>query len=751
MEYDDIDTVRKCMELLPASACSYEEWLHVGMVLYDLLGETGCPEWENWSMNDSRYHEGECYRKWMGFGRNADKVSVGTIVKYVKDHGLWESVPRQEIPEDAELLDWGDAIPDYGSKDEPKVVRAEYIVPVSIKTPNDEWDQLSQMRDYLSAVFGEEDRVSYCVKAFEYARKDGSKSWRPVNAGNSSRTAGELIAELDRLAAKGEKHDVGAVIGDYNEQAGVWVRVNGVSSSDGTDASVSSFVNCLVECDSKTPEEQLAIIRKLNLPCAAIVHSGGKSIHAIVRVDAKTEREYQKRVDRLFQECEKAGLPLDRQNRNPSRYSRLPGVLRGGRKQFLIDVNCGAQSWEAWVDWLQEQTDDLPEIIGADTFIDNPPALADELIAGILRKGHKMLISGPSKAGKSFLLLELGCAIANGSKWLGLQCLKGICLYVNLEVQDESNENRISVLWKACGWPSTTQRNLQVWNLRGKSLTLEKMAPMVIRRAKGIEGLAAIIIDPIYKVMTGDENKASDMARFCNFFDAIAAQCHCAVIYCHHHSKGSQGDKKSQDRASGSGVFARDPDALLDMIELDVDDQRRKTVVERMLCDRMAALLDGTASDWRNMIPQDEALRVGSMEAFMASVGEDASKVREEVELSMSKASAWRIDGILREFPPMKPINLWFVWPVHKVDESGILDDVMVDGQTKPKGPYVSKKDKLDAQIAELMMEMDRENGKADVAVIAKRMNLAPKVVYRLARASHEIKIDNGKMERIKQ
>ena len=144
-------------------------------------------------------------------------------------------------------------------------------------------------------------------------------------------------------------------------------------------------------------------------------YSGGKSIHAVVKVEAPTEKEYQRRVDRLFRECEKAGLTLDRQNRNPSRYSRLPGVLRGKGRQFLIDTNCGAESWEAWIDWLEEQTDDLPEIVSAADFIDSPPPLADELIAGILRKGHKMLVTGPSKAGKSYLLLELAIAIAEGT------------------------------------------------------------------------------------------------------------------------------------------------------------------------------------------------------------------------------------------------------------------------------------------------------------------------------------------------
>ena len=44
-------------------------------------------------------------------------------------------------------------------------------------------------------------------------------------------------------------------------------------------------------------------------------------------------------------------------------------------------------------------------------------------------------------------------------------------------------------------------------------------------------------------------------------------------VYCHHHSKGAQGMKKAMDRASGSGVFARDPDAQLDIIELEMTEE----------------------------------------------------------------------------------------------------------------------------------------------------------------------------------
>ncbi|WP_311845965.1 AAA family ATPase [Paenibacillus larvae] len=50
------------------------------------------------------------------------------------------------------------------------------------------------------------------------------------------------------------------------------------------------------------------------------------------------------------------------------------------------------------------------------------PVLAPPLIEGVLRQGHKMLMAGPSKAGKSFALIELSIAIAEGGKWMGWPC-----------------------------------------------------------------------------------------------------------------------------------------------------------------------------------------------------------------------------------------------------------------------------------------------------------------------------------------
>jgi hypothetical protein len=43
--------------------------------------------------------------------------------------------------------------------------------------------------------------------------------------------------------------------------------------------------------------------------------------------------------------------------------------------------------------------------------------------------------------------------------------------------------------------------------------------------------------------------------------------------------------------------------------------------------------------------------------------------------------TAWRIEGTLREFPKFDPVNLWFTYPTHRVDDSGVLADVEANGE----------------------------------------------------------------------
>ncbi|MCD8026926.1 MAG: AAA family ATPase [Clostridiales bacterium] len=487
-------------------------------------------------------------------------------------------------------------------------------------------------------------------------------------------------------------------MGDYKPEAGAWVQFNPLDGKGITNENVTDYRYALVESDSMPLEQQNAVMRELELPIAVMVYSGGKSVHAIVHIDAPTYEEYRRRVDYLYRVCKDNGLEIDKQNRNPSRLSRLPGVIRNGKKQFIIDRNIGKESFDEWKDYIESINDSLPDTECLKNEWDNLPELAPCLINGILRQGHKMLVAGPAKAGKSFALIELCISIAEGKPWLGFECAKGKVLYVNLELDRASCLHRFKDVYSALDFEPANLANIDVWNLRGKSIPMDKLAPKLIRRAAK-KSYIAIIIDPIYKVITGDENSADQMARFCNQFDKVCTELGCAVIYCHHHSKGSQGGKRSMDRASGSGVFARDPDALLDLTQLEIKDSLILQQQDKAVCEKCAEWIERFNPDIDELCSQDDLVTASKMlEIARENLKDSAFKLlKKEISVLKEKTknrTAWRIEGTLREFPRFKPLNLWIDYPVHKIDMSGALKDCDLEGgySALAKGFEQSKK-----------------------------------------------------------
>ncbi len=586
----------------------YQEWVDVGFALH----EAGLPveAWDEWSRRDpERYHEGECARKWAGFGSGAGRhVGPGTLARMAMAAG------------------WSPSGPDEGfGWDEP--VRLADPAWVEDERPSGcGLSPCGQLSAYLAALFDDSDRVGYVCQSWE--TPDGRKV---PTRGNCGRTAGELRQELAKAP------DLGAVLGDYDPEVGAWIRFNPLDGRGVGNANVTEYRYALVESDTLPVEKQLGMIRSMNLPCAAIVSSGGKSVHAIVRVDAGRDFDlYRRRVEELYAWVRRQGFEPDAQNKNPSRLSRLPGANRRGHAQELLATDQGPASWEEWAAWRDEREDDLPEDTNSDW--DEPVVLAPPLIGteedGILRQGQKMVLAGPSKAGKSYALIDLAEAIACGGTWLGWPCAEGPVYYVNLEIADSSFRQRQHVVWadreahgQVGSGVGSVKRNFVRLDLRGRACDMETLAPRICRRMlrRGPRGhFMACVIDPIYKVNGGDENDASAISRFTNQLDRIARECGCAVIYAHHHAKGALGARKALDRMSGSGVFARDADAILDLSQLRVPDGQ---------------------------------------------------------EGALGGATAWRLTATLREFRSPEPVDLVFAFPRMLRDPTGRMGGWDVEGE----------------------------------------------------------------------
>ena len=189
-----------------------------------------------------------------------------------------------------------------------------------------------------------------------------------VSIGDGTRNSeGELVLSagqvlplehwLKRLRSK-------SIMDIYPAREGVFVRINPVWLPRGkTDADVTAFRYLLIDFDEDAngqpvPKEvQYGWLVDSNLPIDSIVDTANRGLHALVRVDAPNRKEFERRRDLVFEYF--ALCPgFDTKNRNPSRYSRLPGAIRnlyddnsqliGTAAQELLAIKVGATSWEKW-------------------------------------------------------------------------------------------------------------------------------------------------------------------------------------------------------------------------------------------------------------------------------------------------------------------------------------------------------------------------------------------------------------------
>lgn len=572
---------------------SYDDWITVGMAVKAEGGEFD--DWHDWSKTQPGYKsERDCRSHWDSF--KGSGITGGTLVALARQGGYVSHGSKfYALDWDSEIEDDGDG---YGRPADPA-----------------EWKPEDDLINYLQTLFQPDDIIGYATTDAFF---DGEK-WKPL-AGVYTRTAGEVIKAVQKHGVSPES------IGTVLPEAGAWIRFNPLDGDGVKNENITDFRFALVECDTLPIEQQKELIVQLQLPVACLVSSGKRSVHAITHIDAATLEEYQKRVEFLYAFCKDHGLPIDKANKNPSRYSRMPGVMRGENRQQLLRTNMGRKSWADWMDYIEGDPgeDTLPEIEDYAKYVDNPPPLAPDLISGVLRQGHKAIIQGPSKSGKSYLMMQLAAAIADGKPWLDHDCTEGKVLYINLEIDPNSFINRFDRIFKAWNCKPKNPHNLQIWNLRGRAAPLSELAPKIIRRIKG-QGYLAVILDPIYKISMGDENSASDVGKFCNELDRIASECSCSVIYCHHHAKGASGNKRTTDRSSGSGVFGRDADAIIDLTPL--------------------------------YIPPD----------FMPWYKEQ-------------DALAFRVSFEFREYKYLDSQDVWFKYPLHVVDKTGNLEAFCEEG-----------------------------------------------------------------------
>jgi RecA-family ATPase len=197
----------------------------------------------------------------------------------------------------------------------------------------------------------------------------------------------------------------------------------------------------------------------------------------------------------------------------------------------------------------------------------------EQILRGILYQRCKLALMGGSKSFKTWVQMDIAYCVANGLLFWGVHTKKCPVVYLDFELLDYDfrwRMEQIAAAYKAQGYAGKIDAVKRI-GLKGKTIQDEHWTRIHEYILAELAGLT--LCDPTYKLLGNrDENKAGDIAAVTAIFDRLTEATGSALLYSQHFSKGNQAGKESIDRGAGSGVWARDADAIVTMTKHKTDE-----------------------------------------------------------------------------------------------------------------------------------------------------------------------------------
>jgi RecA-family ATPase len=370
---------------------------------------------------------------------------------------------------------------------------------------------------------------------------------------------GTLLADFDKQRDDGSYLD--DLTGKGCDESGTYVVPNPYKTADSRkQENVSRYLHALVEHDKLPKEEQLAIYKKLNLPIVALIDSGGKSLHAIIRIDASDLNEYKRRVAVLYDE-RLAGLGFDEHDKDAARFTRMPNCPRDQSRQRLLDVNFGASSWQEWEASLPMTEDDqLFEELLSRYELALCSAVELKTISIVPRKamvGHWMkegdlgFVFGDRGSGKTWLVTALATHLSNGIElggWLIPEAED--VLVIDGEMPSDSSKGRLDGL--AASEKLTLLHHELLFDRTGLAMNLtDKRVQRVITTICIERGIKLLVLDNLSCLFNGlPENDADAWELVLNWLLDLRRRRVAVLIVAHTSKTGSmRGTYRKEDAA----------------------------------------------------------------------------------------------------------------------------------------------------------------------------------------------------------
>src|SRR5690625_239435 len=173
------------------------------------------------------------------------------------------------------------------------------------------------------------------------------------------------------------------------------------------------------------------------------------------------------------------------------------------------------------------------------------------VITDIVPAGGVVSLVGGSGVGKSFVAVDMACAIASGTEWHGYSVEQaGSVVYVAAE-GGGGIDKRVLAWAQQHGMDDVPQLYMLldapiIDDQKDAALLTETLAELARRIEQPIK---MVILDTLNRVMQGEENSATAMAALMRGVEMVRQRLGCAVQIIHHTGHGEQ------QRARGSSAF----------------------------------------------------------------------------------------------------------------------------------------------------------------------------------------------------
>lgn len=217
---------------------------------------------------------------------------------------------------------------------------------------------------------------------------------------------------------------------------------------------------------------------------------------------------------------------------------------------------------------LPEPTEIAKSLKGIDRFMPVPghlfavAATVQWIIKKVIPKAQLIILYGATASGKSFVSLDMACAIARGAPWRGRKTLKGRVAYVVAEgvnffpyrLQAYAKFHDIDIKDIDIHFVKTAPNLMKGDDVRDLIRALKTLGPLVL-----------VVLDTLAQCMAGgNENSSEDMGLAISQAKVIAEVLGCTVLFVHHtgkdDTKGARGHSSLRAAADAELEVARNGD-----------------------------------------------------------------------------------------------------------------------------------------------------------------------------------------------